>query len=125
MSLAEVAKLTFYAPDYEAFPALNLAKHAASLKGDRGAVLNGANEAAVGLFLNSKIGFTDIAERVAYALDTIPYKKDITLDDVLAADKAAQWMLAGMQNQLDERALEACREAILRKAPQLRDRSMI
>ena len=50
-------------------------------------MLNGANEAAVGLFLNGKIGFTDIAERVAYALDTIPYKKDITLDDVLAADK--------------------------------------
>ncbi|MDD6470094.1 MAG: 1-deoxy-D-xylulose-5-phosphate reductoisomerase [Butyricicoccus sp.] len=95
MSLAEVAKLTFYAPDYEAFPALNLAKHAASLKGDRGAVLNGANEVAVGLFLNDKIGFTDIAERVAYALDTIPYKKDITLDDVLAADKAAREIVLG------------------------------
>ena len=95
MSLAEVAKLTFYAPDYEAFPALNLAKHAASLKGDRGAVLNGANEAAVGLFLNGKIAFTDIAERVAYALDTIPYKKDITLDDVLAADKAAREIVLG------------------------------
>ena len=95
MSLAAVAKLTFYAPDYEAFPALNLAKHAASLKGDRGAVLNGANEAAVGLFLNGKIGFTDIAERVAYALDTIPYKKDITLDDVLAADKAAREIVLG------------------------------
>ncbi len=95
MSLAEVAKLTFYAPDYEAFPALNLAKHAASLKGDRGAVLNGANEAAVGLFLIGKIGFTDIAERVAYALDTIPYKKDITLDDVLAADKAAREIVLG------------------------------
>ena len=95
MSLAEVAKLTFYAPDYEAFPALNLAKHAASLKGDRGAVLNGANEAAVGLFLNGKIGFTDIAERVAYALDTIPCKKDITLDDVLAADKAAREIVLG------------------------------
>lgn len=95
ISLAEVAKLTFYAPDYEAFPALNLAKHAASLKGDRGAVLNGANEAAVGLFLNDKIGFTDIAERVAYALDTIPYKKDITLDDVLAADKAAREIVLG------------------------------
>lgn len=95
MSLEEVAKLTFYAPDYEAFPALNLAKHAASLKGDRGAVLNGANEAAVGLFLNGKIGFTDIAERVVYALDTIPYKKDITLDDVLAADKAAREIVLG------------------------------
>ena len=95
MSLAEVAKLTFYAPDYEAFPALNLAQYAASLKGDSGAVLNGANEAAVGLFLNDKIGFTDIAERVAYALDTIPYKKDITLDDVLAADKAAREIVLG------------------------------
>ena len=90
MSLAEVAKLTFFAPDYEAFPALNLAKHAASLKGDRGAVLNGANEAAVGLFLDGKIGFTEIAERVSHALDSIPYKKDVTLDDVLAADKAAR-----------------------------------
>ena len=95
MSLAEVAKLTFYAPDYEAFPALNLAKHAASLKGDRGAVLNGANEAAVGLFLNGKIGFTDIAERVSRALEAIPYKKDITLDDVLAADKAAREIVLG------------------------------
>mgnify|MGYP000733203356 FL=1 len=95
MSLAEVAKLTFYAPDYEAFPALNLAKYAASLKGDRGAVLNGANEAAVGLFLNDKIGFTNIAGRVAYALDTIPYKKDSTLDDVLAADKAAREIVLG------------------------------
>ena len=95
MSLAEVAKLTFYAPDYEAFPALNLAKHAASLKGDRGAVLNGANEAAVGLFLNGKIGFTDIAERVSHALEAIPYKKDITLDDVLAADKAAREIVLG------------------------------
>ena len=73
-----------------AVPALNLAKHAASLKGDRGAVLNGANEAAVGLFLDGKIGFTEIAERVSHALDSIPYKKDVTLDDVLAADKAAR-----------------------------------
>ena len=54
MSIAEVAKLTFFAPDYEAFPALNLAKQAAALKGDRGAVLNGANEAAVGLFLDGR-----------------------------------------------------------------------
>ena len=95
MSLAEVAKLTFYAPDYEAFPALNLAKQAAALKGDRGAVLNGANEAAVGLFLDGRIGFTEIAERVSHALDSIPYRKDITLDDVLAADRAARELVLG------------------------------
>ncbi len=90
LSLAEAAKFTFYAPDYEAFPALGLARRAAAEKGDRGAVLNGANEAAVGLFLEGKIGFTDIAARVAYALDNIPYQKEITLDGVLAADAAAR-----------------------------------
>ena len=95
MSLAEVAKLTFFAPDYEAFPALTLAKQAAARKGDRGAVLNGAHEAAVGLFLDGRIGFTEIAERVSHALDSIPYRKDITLDDVLAADRAARELVLG------------------------------
>ena len=90
LSLAEAAKFTFYAPDYEAFPALSMARRAAAEKGDRGAVLNGANEAAVGLFLAGRIGFTDIAARVAYALDNIPYQKEITLDGVLAADAAAR-----------------------------------
>lgn len=90
LSLAEAAKFTFYAPDYEAFPALGLARRAAAEKGDRGAVLNGANEAAVGLFLAGRIAFTDIAARVAYALDNIPYQKEITLDGVLAADAAAR-----------------------------------
>ncbi len=84
-------KATFYAPDWRGVSGgAESGKVRRLLKGDHGAVLNGANEAAVGLFLNDKIGFTDIAERVAYALDTIPYKKDITLDDVLAADKAAR-----------------------------------
>lgn len=90
LSLAEAAKLTFYAPDYEAFPALGLAWQAAAQKGDRGAVLNGANEAAVGLFLEGRIGFAEIAERVAQALDAIPYRSSVTLDEVLAADRAAR-----------------------------------
>ena len=90
LSLAEAAKLTFYAPDYEAFPALGLARQAAAQKGDRGAVLNGANEAAVGLFLEGRIGFCEIAERVAQALDKIPYRSSVTLDEVLAADRAAR-----------------------------------
>lgn len=93
LSLAEVAKLTFAQPDYDAFPALGLARQAAALKGDRGAVLNGANEAAVGLFLEGRIGFTEIAERVAHTLDAIPYRGSVTLDDVLAADRAAREMV--------------------------------
>ena len=90
LSLTDIAKLTFYPPDYEAFPALGLARRAAREKGDRGAVLNGANEAAVGLFLDGKIGFADIAARVAHALDSIPYQRELTLDGVLAADAEAR-----------------------------------
>ena len=90
LSLTEIAKLTFYPPDYEAFPALELARRAAREKGDRGAVLNGANEAAVGLFLDGKIGFADIAARVAHALDSIPDQRELTLDGVLAADAEAR-----------------------------------
>ena len=90
LSLAEAAKLTFYAPDEAAFPALGLVRRAAAQKGDRGAVLNGANEAAVGLFLAGQIGFTDIAARVAQAMDAIPYQPAVTLEDVLAADAEAR-----------------------------------
>nr|WP_297171241.1 1-deoxy-D-xylulose-5-phosphate reductoisomerase [uncultured Agathobaculum sp.] len=93
LSLAEVGRLTFYTPDNEAFPALGLARRAAAQKGERGAVLNGANEAAVGLFLAGKIGFTEIAARVAYALERIPYQKEITLDSVLAADAEARGLV--------------------------------
>ena len=53
-------------------------------------MLNGANEAAVGLFLDGKIGFADIAARVAHALDSIPYQRKLTLDGVLAADAEAR-----------------------------------
>lgn len=90
LSLAEAAKLTFYAPDEQAFPALRLARQAAAHKGDRGAVLNGANEAAVGLFLEGRIAFHEIADRVAHALEAIPYDSHVTLEGVLAADRAAR-----------------------------------
>lgn len=90
LSLAAVGTLTFAAPDYDAFPALRLARQAAEQKGNRGAVLNGANEAAVALFLEGAIGFTEIAERVALALDTIPNAPTITLDAILEASRAAQ-----------------------------------
>ena len=53
-------------------------------------MLNGANEAAVGLFLEEKISFGAIAERVARALDQVPVVYDPTLEDVLAADAAAR-----------------------------------
>lgn len=90
LNLSKVGKMTFFAPDETAFPALKLARKAASLKGNMGAVMNGANEAAVELFLKEKIGFLDIPELVNDAMEQIKYKQNITLDDVIMYDKQAR-----------------------------------
>ena len=55
-----------------------------------GAVMNGANEAAVELILKEKIGFLDIPELVSNAMEQIKYKDNITLDDVIMYDKQAR-----------------------------------
>lgn len=90
LSLSEIAKLTFFEPDEQAFPALRLARRAAEKKGSLGAVLNGANEAAVALFLNDKIRFHEIAELVEGAMDTVPFQSSISVEDVLSCDRAAR-----------------------------------
>lgn len=90
LSLAEVGKMTFFAPDDEAFPAMQLARRAARQKGNAGAVLNGANEAAVGLFLADALPFWQIPQLVARAMDTVPMQENPTLDDILASDRAAR-----------------------------------
>lgn len=74
-----------------------------------------------------------LAERIAgdYDFSVLTDREDEETADKmeaaarLAADKAVHWLLNGMQNELTDTALKACREAILRKAPQLRDRSTI
>ena len=90
LCLAKVGHMSFYAPDEEAFPALRIAREAARQKGSAGAVLNGANEAAVGLFLDREIGFSDIPRLVERALAALPQQRADTIGDVLAFDRAAR-----------------------------------
>ena len=93
LDLPSLSKLTFFAPDEEAFPAITLARKAAKARGNLGAVLNGANEAAVDLFLHDKISFTQIADLVGKAVEGANYKAEITVDDVLESDRAARRMV--------------------------------
>ena len=93
LDLPTLSKLTFFAPDEEAFPALKLARRAAKARGNLGAVLNGANEAAVDLFLRDKISFTQIADLVGKAVEGANYISEITVDDVLESDRAARRMV--------------------------------
>lgn len=96
LSLAEVGRMTFYAPDNQAFPAMNLARHAARRKGNVGAVLNGANEAAVGRFLAGELPFWRIPQLVEQAMEQVPYQAQPTLDDILASDHAARHAVASL-----------------------------
>ena len=90
LNFAELGKMTFYAPNDSVFPAMSLCREAFKRGGNAPAVLNGANEAAVGLFLNGKIGFTDITKAVKDTLYNINFKSADTIEAVLEADKEAR-----------------------------------
>ena len=90
LDLLRCPPLTFAPPDTEAFPCLKLAMSCARTGGTACAVLNGANEAAVGLFLADQIPFGQIPELVERALDKIPVQLNPGLEDILEADRAAR-----------------------------------
>lgn len=64
LNLADIGKLTFYRPDLKEFPLLALAYEAEYRSDAARIALNAADEVAVGLFLNGKIGYNDIADLV-------------------------------------------------------------
>ena len=90
LDLLTCGALTFAPPDETAFPCLRLARQAAKTGGTACAILNGANEAAVGLFLAGEIGFNDIPRRVERAMVRVPVQYKPSLADILEADGAAR-----------------------------------
>ncbi|MBQ7523645.1 MAG: 1-deoxy-D-xylulose-5-phosphate reductoisomerase [Oscillospiraceae bacterium] len=90
LDLFSCGALDFKKPDTQTFPCLKLAMQAATVGGTACAVLNGANEVAVAKFLRREIGFYDIADAVAYALDTVERGAAACLADVLDADQRAR-----------------------------------
>ena len=95
LDLLTCPPLTFAAPDRDAFPCLRLAEEAATEGGTACAVLNGANEEAVRLFLVDKIGFHDIPRLVAKARAEVPVVQSPSLEDILEADRAARQVVLG------------------------------
>lgn len=90
LDLWNCGSMTFGTPDTDTFRCLKLAMEAAETGGTAGAILNGANEEAVSQFLAGKIGFMEIAEKVALAMERVPVVREPGLDDVLEADRAAR-----------------------------------
>lgn len=90
MSFADIGKLTFEDPDHQTFPSLQLAYQALEAGGLMPAVMNGANEAAVELFLAGDISFTAISETIARVMDVFDGHAEMSLDAVIDADKWAK-----------------------------------
>ncbi|MDH7497445.1 MAG: 1-deoxy-D-xylulose-5-phosphate reductoisomerase [Syntrophomonadaceae bacterium] len=90
LDLTALGSLDFYAPDLERFPALALAYAAGRRGGTLPAVMNAANEEAVQAFLQGRLGFTDIAERVAAVMDRHRVVDHPDLAQVRAADAEAR-----------------------------------
>lgn len=90
LDLLRCPPLTFAQPDREVFPCLALAEEAAREGGTACAVLNGANEAAVALFLQDQIGFLEIPQLVSAARAVVPVKQNPVLEDILEADCLAR-----------------------------------
>lgn len=88
--LAQKTPLTFEAPDETRFPSLSLARRAAEVGGTLPAVMNGANEAAVSLFLEERIAFPTIIELTERVMDAHTVQPSPTLAQITQADAWAR-----------------------------------
>jgi len=96
LDLTQCGPLTFVKPDMEAFPCLALARACAAAGGTACPVMNGANEEAVALFLDDRIGFYDIYDLVNRAVDAVPFIAQPTLDQILICDALARQAVKSM-----------------------------
>ena len=90
LDLVKIGKLSFYDVDNGTFPAIELARRAADAGGVMCAIFNGANEAAVEMFLKEKCSFTDITKFIAKAMEKAPKLDNPTLEDIFEADLLAR-----------------------------------
>ncbi len=90
LDLTQLSALNFTLPDLNQFPCLSLAFAAARLGGTAPAILNAANEVAVGAFLATELAYLQIAPLVEQVLEQVPASKALTLVEVLDADQTAR-----------------------------------
>ena len=86
----DMKDMTFEAPDYEKTPCLKLAMDCAREGGTAPCVMSAANEAAVALFLQHRLGYNQIYDSVLAAVESIEIVRKPDLETILAADEAAR-----------------------------------
>ena len=96
--LASLGQLSFEALDPNRYPAVALAREAGERGGTAPAVLNGANEEAVALFLQGQRRFDDIVPSVRGAVEAAPPAEELTLTALVEADR---WARAHVRASVD------------------------
>lgn len=86
LDLWEVGNLSFYKPDYETFPCMDICRDAITKGGLYPAAVNCANEEANLLFRQGKISFLDIPRLISEASEYVDKKSEYTLEDVYNTD---------------------------------------
>ena len=89
LNFAELGSLSFFEPDREKFPALNLAYESLAKGGNMACIMNAANEAAVAAYLKGQIGFYEITDVVARCMETGPFVQNPDLDTVFRTNDEA------------------------------------
>lgn len=90
LDFADMRDFTFEAPDFEKTPCLKLAIDCARQGGTAPCIMSAANEVAVSMFLNHKLGYNRIYDCALAAAESIEIVKDPDLETILEADKAAR-----------------------------------
>ena len=85
-----LGELSFFAPDLENTPCLRLAMDAARTGGTAACVMSAANEEAVHMFLDGRLGYNRIYDCAAAAVEAVGVVHDADLDAILEADAAAR-----------------------------------
>ena len=96
LDIFSMSSLTFDKPDRDTFKCLDLAVKSAKIGKTMPTVMNGANEAAVDLFLKGKIKFLQIATAVEKAMNN-HICTDVTLDNIMYADREARDFVYSMK----------------------------
>ena len=95
LSFKDYSSLTFFEPDYHTFKCIDICRDAIRRGGVYPAAANGANEAAVALFLKDKIAFYEIPFVVREAMEKAGNAASPALEDIFEADKRARAYVLG------------------------------
>lgn len=89
LDFAQLANLSFFAPDFEKFPALGLTYKSLEMGGNMPCIMNAANEAAVAAFLQDRIGFYDITGVVEETMSGVDFVASPDLDTIFRTNDQA------------------------------------